>query len=321
MAGMVHFDANFERISEYKKQSGSFKSAVLFKLKSDSFYLQDKKVRMIKKSELSARNLAGSLTKVNKDNAMASVNVLKNNKYITEDDTKEYYIIHEPEGESYIQLNIPFAKELVATKDSNTILVYIYLKRLYDMKTSKGEKPVFTYKDILKKVFLKNYWNGRTSELIHQSLDSLMDSELIKFGIMPVVLKNGKKTFVRVLFEVNTYFPKHKKRDKQETKIMGEEAKNLSVETEDIDFEKSNDELVYPIGSDIVIKDNNGQWQCISYEDAFLSALDNYNAKHVKWLRDNLLEILNYPPNKEIVEFHKKEIQERLRYRHIDVKF
>lgn len=322
MTGMVHFDANFERINTYKEENGSFKSAVLFKLKSDSFYLQDKKVRMIKKSELSARNLASNLAKVNKDNALASVKVLRNNGYITEDETKKYYIIHEPKGESYIQLDIDFAKELVATKDSNTILVYIYLKRLYDMKTSRGEKPVFTYKDLLKKVFFKNYWNERVSKLIHQSLNSLMDSDLIKFGIMPVTLKNGKETFVRVLFEVNDYFPKHSKRDEDENKAMGGNKEDLNTETEDIDFEKSNGGWVYPIGlSDIVIKNNKGQWQCISYQDAFLSSLSNYNAKHLQWLRDNLEEILNYPPNKEIVELHRRELQEKLNYKNLEVKF
>ena len=223
---MASLDANFSRLNQKK-----FKPNVLYWVKVSSIYNNNTKKRTIPKKQITVRRIANQISDGNKDNVASSLAILKQQQYLL-DDGAGNYVVQQPAHESYRNIDTNFARELIRTRNSETVMVYVWMHRRWGNRYQVA--PTFTYKDILSQVFQKTYWNGQEDKRIRDIIGDLTASGLISYVIQPVELLNGGKTFVRMLTNVREEFVVKNAFKKADARIMGEE--NLALTSENIDF-------------------------------------------------------------------------------------
>lgn len=231
---MASLDANFSRLNQKK-----FKPNVLYWVKVSSIYNKNTKQRTILKKQTNVRRIASEIADGNKDNVASSLAILKQQKYLL-DDGEGRYIVQQPVHESYRNIDTDFAKELIRSRNSETVMVYVWMHRRWGNRYQKP--PTFTYKDILSQVFQKEYWSGQEDKRIRDIIGDLTASGLISYVIQPVKLINGGQTFIRMLTNVREEFVVKNALKEADKRIIGEE--NLALNSEDIDFSSLSDSYI-----------------------------------------------------------------------------
>ena len=317
-----NLDANFERIKSYKND-GCFRASVLFYGKINSFYDQKTGMRMIKKKDFTGRALheSDSIKGINKDNASSSISILKKRKYITEDDTKKYYIIHEPEGESFVSLKTSFARELIKKRPSDDVLVYIYLFRLFDIKRDLGKPACFTCKEIAVDVFRRDNPGGTIYEKIKDILAGLKNDGLIDYSIKKVELKDGGFTFVRRLLEVNQKFTSKEEIRNQEEGITGgkEDTSHTMDDVKEESIDNGDEYFIEKLEFTVpVVKGGTCEmpWNTLQ---SYISG--GRTSTQGTFIIDHLPAVFSNKSNAYATNFYRKQIEETCHKNHVEIDF
>lgn len=220
--GKTNFDTNFKRLNVKK-----FKANALYALRAYSIYDQENKQRKILKKEASSRKIADLIQDGNKDNVSSSIKILKEQGIVKEEG--QYYVIDDRLNESHRPLDTEFAKELISKRNSETVMVYLWLHRRLAQKRSIGKRCLFSQKDILEGVFQVNYQNGQWSKKIRSILADLSNSGLIEYSVVAI-----NDTYLRELIAVHEEFSLNKAVEDAEEKAMnGKE--NVEDYSDDLD--------------------------------------------------------------------------------------
>ena len=236
---------------DFMNQKGLKPNSIVY-VDTNSFYDKQRQARLIEKNKLTGLAMANKVKDLNKDNAAKSIKILKTKGVVEEYDDgkkrKKFYIIKDRDGRTYVRLPEEFARELIALRNSETVMVYLYLYKKWDFCINNGKEPRFTCGDILIDVFGYDWDNGRVYKKVQSILADLKGSGLIDYIIKPT-----GKTFVRVLRNVNTEFTVKEEILAAEEKITLPEAKtsgillsNENVLDENMEIENTTSHMVKP---------------------------------------------------------------------------
>lgn len=226
---------------DFMNQKGLKSNSIVY-VDTNSFYDKQRQARLIEKNKLTGLAMASKVKDLNKDNAAKSIKILKTKGMVEEYDDgkkrKKFYVIKDRNGRTYVRLPEEFARELIALRNSETVMVYLYLYKKWDFCINSVNEPRFTCGDILVDVFGYDWNNGRVYKKVQNILADLKGSGLIDYKIKPM-----GKTFVRVLTSVNTEFTVKEEILAAEEKIPLPEAKTGGIFIEDSNVFEENTEI------------------------------------------------------------------------------
>lgn len=187
---------DFENMKKNKLKPG-----VVYALRTYSFYDTKKSERKILKADVTGRKLEKLLKDGNRNHVTKAVTQLKRDNILVE--SGKFYIIKDiPKEVSSLELPTEFVKELLQKKNSEYIMIYLWLLRRYNMKRNNNQIPLFSIGDILRHVFgFENNRNASTYKRVKTTL-----AEIISDGLLEMCRVKVGRTYLNEILYVGDRF-------------------------------------------------------------------------------------------------------------------
>ena len=275
---------NFEEIKEKHLKAG-----VVYALRTYSFYDTQKSERKILKTDASGRKLETMLKDGNRNHVTKAVTQLKKDNVLV--DMGKFYVIKDiPKEVSSLELPTEFVKELLRTRNSEYIMIYLWLYRRYNMRKSQGQLPLFTVGDILSKVFFIKGRNKSTYKRINQTLADLVADGLVDFRVVRI-----GRTYLKEILGVSEQFMTRKIVEKAiEQQQVNKEDDYIDTDTLDYDnlqIEEAGPVITSPAKVLFCLKGSNKKY---TYEEI----KDELFMQSREWVEENFYAL---PENRELI--------------------
>lgn len=217
----------------FMTQKGLKPNSVVY-IDTESFYNENIKKRLIEKKKLTGQAIADNVYDMNNNNACKSIKKLKDDGilelYFPEKNKKaKFYVVNDRPNKTYVRLPIDFVRELISRRNSETVMVYLFLYRRFEYCRKMFKPPYFSCGDIIEKVFGYEWKGGQIYKRVQTMIAELKADGLIQYEI-----KKVGKTYLRCLTQVNTRFVATEKILEEESKYeINEGITNLNLLEDD----------------------------------------------------------------------------------------
>lgn len=164
-------------------------------LRAFSFYDAEKGKRVIAKEQITCREIEDNIEGIKKSSIATRLNKCKEEGLLVQQG--DVYIVQEPQG-SYVSLDEEFYKKMLATFNSDTNNIYVWLLRRFNYLKSKGRNCYFTKGQICVDALGKAD-HSKNRQKVETALTQLCLNGLISYRIVKY-----KGTFLRELLYIGT---------------------------------------------------------------------------------------------------------------------